>query len=87
MKSRTKSTAGITPLPSPRGTGENGPIGRRSALRTLGMAGVALFGDSPGVHRERGTGGNDRLLYGRQFVQGSEPGVPGRRERPGWRRR
>src|SRR6266567_4590460 len=42
MKSRTKSTAGVTPLSSPRGTVENGPIGRRSALRTLGMAGVAV---------------------------------------------
>src|SRR5438552_3825877 len=45
MKSRTKSTAdaiGVAPLPSQPGTVENGPIGRRSALRTLGMAGVAV---------------------------------------------
>src|SRR5713101_7098185 len=45
MKSRTKSTAGapgVAPLLSQPGTVENGPIRRRSALRTLGMAGVAV---------------------------------------------
>ena len=45
MKSRTKSTAdaiGVAPLPSQPGTVENGPIGRRSALRTIGMAGIAV---------------------------------------------
>ena len=45
MKSRTKSGApapGVAPLLSQPGAVENGPIGRRSALRTLGMAGVAV---------------------------------------------
>src|SRR5437667_5473116 len=41
MKSRTKSTAAAAGAAlSPSGTVDNGPIGRRSALRTLGMAGV-----------------------------------------------
>jgi hypothetical protein len=40
MKSRNKSTAGSTSLSPPLGKDDSGPIGRRAALRTLGMAGV-----------------------------------------------
>ncbi len=70
MKSRTLSTAapGVAPASPAPGKVKNGPIGRRSALRTLGMAGVAVgaglgiastvlaqqTAPAPGSHNPRG---------------------------------